>query len=246
MPRPRLRFTIRGFMIAIAALAGLLALVRTYPEEARLVPLATPFVGLAALLAWRLIARKRRRLAAVAFWGASILVDFLCAAVCSEPPYSLIGRLLFLIWALALMPVVVGLGVAWGWMATRPGTKRRRSLGLVFSCVFLQTAFPVVASATLWPLYLAFHLSRPSLERLADQVAAGHPVVTTQWAGAYRIEASEVDAAGNVALIVDPHPGSPRGFVRVRSLDPPYYSGRPLASDLCVDLPGGWQYHVEE
>lgn len=243
MPTQQFQFTIRGFMILIAALAVLLA----FPGWLLFLLLVglAPSV-LAVLVSRWLVFRERRRLAAICFWGASILVNVGYVACCLTPQIMLLSMLFFL-WILVLLPAILAPAAAWARLACREGAIRRRSRAGVNSCVCVMALFPVVTLGTLWPLYLAFFLSRPSLERLADQVAAGHAV--TQWrrAGVYSIAKSDLDpGSGNVGLFVDPNPSGASGFLRVRSGSPPYYPGRPFATDMSVDLPGGWQYRVED
>ncbi len=244
MPTHRFRFTIRGFMILIAAMAVPLAVLPGWLIVLSLVGLAPSVV--AVLVSLWLVFRERRRLAAICFWGVSILVNVGYLACCLTPRLILL-YMLFVLWVLVLLPAILGPGAAWARLARREGAIRGRSRAAVNACVCVMALFPVATLGTLWPLYLAFYLSRPSLERLADQVAAGQAV--TQWrrAGVYSIAESDLDpGSGNVGLFVDPNPSGPSGFLRIRSGLPPYYPGRPFATDMNVELPGGWEYRVED
>ena len=81
---------------------------------------------------------------------------------------------------------------------------------------------PLFTLLTLWPLRLGFAASRPALEHIADQVAAGQTITYPQQVGLFRIAGSVVDpSSGSVGLLIDPNPNGYTGFVRVRPGTPP-------------------------
>ena len=103
---------------------------------------------------------------------------------------------------------------------------------------------PVVTMTTLWPLHLAFFFARPSLERLADQVSVGKLVRIPERAGLFTVNGSAVDTAtGSVALMIDPNPNGPTGFVRQTG---PKHGGPILGTALYVELGFGWSYNEED
>jgi hypothetical protein len=103
---------------------------------------------------------------------------------------------------------------------------------------------------TFWPLRLAFLASAPALDGLADRVAAGPGVTSPEWAGLFRVVATEVEPSnGNVGLIIDPDPSGRSGFVRGGASPglPVGRSGGPFY-DLNLDmrLDDRWRYVCED
>jgi hypothetical protein len=205
MPQARVRFTIRSLMIAIAVVAGLLALAVVSPALAILVSI--PCVALIG--SWWLVRRERLRIAGVGFWVLAIAINALYIACCIAPVWGLLPGLFLGYWVIAL-PVLGGLGLAWGILSTRSNAIPRRWRGLAATSLVLLTALPLVTVGTLWPLRLAFVAARPELDRLADQVAARKAVGFPQQVGAFRFAGAGFDhPSGNVGLMIDPNPSRP-------------------------------------
>ncbi len=242
----RKQFTIQGFMIVVAVVALPLALLPVWALVLVLVAavLLIPTLIGVAFSRW-LLARERRRLAAISFWGLAILVNTLYAACCIIPHFLLLAMLAWG-WLLVCLPLMIGFGSTWTILSTRAGAVRGRSPILIKTCVIGAAMAPALTMGTLWPLYLAFFVSQPSLERLADRVAAGRAVKLPQRARVFRVVRSNVDAAGNVGLTIGAAPADPVGFVRVRSGDPTKFAGPPYGSDLRLDLWGGWSYREDD
>lgn len=243
MRAPRVRFTIRGLMIAVLVTAGLLSL------PARGGPILIPILITCLSLGtarWFLL-RADRRLAAFCFWGPAIMANVVFAALCVSPEVYFLG-LLFVGWLLIVMPTIAGFGITWAILASRKGEASRRSPPAAWLSVIALVALPVVTAWTLWPLRLGFLTTRPALERLADRVATGQVVRFPQWVGPFRVAGSGVDpTTGNVGLMIDPSPGGPTGFVRVGPGTPSNQRHRPIrGDDLEVQLGGGWWYHEED
>ena len=116
--------------------------------------------------------------------------------------------------------------------------------------VIVLTSLPYSMVLTRWPLHLAFFISRPALDRLADQAAAGRIQSVPVFAGVFLVVDTAVDpTTGNVGFITDPHPNGRTGLVRV-NISPGNASGRvsgPLYG-LNGDVPmgGGWRYQSED
>jgi hypothetical protein len=244
---PTLRFTIRGFMIAVLVIAVLLALPGEWRVAvATLSPLLLPC--LAVVTAQRLLLRGRRRPAGICFWVPAVLVNLLFAVLCIDPG-SLLPAVLFLVGVCVVMPTLAGFGVAWAILATRIGVAARRSPAVAWLSVIVLAVMPVATAWTLWPFRLVFLTAKPSMERLANQVASGKAVGSPRWVGPFRVAGSAVDpATGNVALLIDPNPNGPTGFIRdMGGRSVPYDCFRPIRGDwLHVDLGGGWCYHEED
>jgi hypothetical protein len=237
------QFTIRSLMIAVVIVAGLLAV----PGEWRAVAtvLAIPCVALFA--AWRLLRGGHLRLAAYAFWGPAIPSNILYAALCASPGLHSVG--LFYLWLFVLLPSLAGFGATWTALATRQARVLHRSPRWSWMWVIALAVLPGVTSGTVWPFRLRFLIARPALERVADQVEAGQAVSFPQDAGPFRLAASRVDPrTGGVALLIDPNPGGPSGFVRHKgSFAGPYGCYGPIRGDWWhAGLGGGWCYHEED
>lgn len=147
------------------------------------------------------------------------------------------------------MPTLAGFGATWAVLATRSGVVRHPSQQLVWIWVIALAVMPGVTAWTVWPFGLEFLIARPSLERLADQIAAWQAVSFPQNAGPFRLAASRVDSeTGGVALLTNPDPSGPSGFVRHKvSLTGPYSCFRPNRGDWWhVGLGGGWCDHEED
>ena len=130
---------------------------------------------------------------------------------------------------------------------SRAEGSRRRSIWLAWTLVIVLGLSPVTMMLTLWPLRLAFRMSRPALNAMADRVAAGRPVTGSEWAGCYVVIGANFDPlTGEVALYTDDDPAGRSGFLR---LSPGDSQGR---SDLFTNLNFNeylderWRYRNED
>ena len=181
-------------------------------------------------------------LAAYGFWGMAIPINFLTALSCITPNSNMLLPI-FLGLLVVGIPWIAALGTAWAVLFARQRSVSPRMRDGAGMAVFFLAVLPIVTLWTLWPLHLAFLTARPTMERLADQIAAGNPVVFPRQAGVFVVSAAVVDPfAGNVGLMIDPNPNGPTKFVRsgpnsVRNPNSPI-----RGSNLNVDLGGGWSY----
>jgi hypothetical protein len=240
----RLRFTIQSLKIAVVVMvvAGLIAI----PNGSGLTVIGLSLPFLAVVGAQWLVFRGQRRFAAFGFWVAATLTNLLYAASCVAPDAYLLPAL-FLGWMVIAGPAIGALGAAWVTLATRQDATSRRSSPAAWLAVIALSMMPLMTLWTLWPLHLAFLASRPSLERLADQVAAGQVSGFPRWAGLYRFAGSAVDpTTRNVGLMIDPNPSGPTGFVRMSPGASRNREGPFRWDDLGVDLGWGWEYREED
>jgi hypothetical protein len=231
----RAQYTIRSLMIAVVVVAGLLAL----PGGLREIAAVLSLPCLALFAARRLLVGGHRRLAAIGFFSLAIPVNVLFAVVCASP--GILSWGLFFIWLLVIMPALAGFGATWAVLATRrEGPYHSRQSAWMW--VIALAVLPGVTAWSVWPFYVKFLTAKPALERLADQIAAGQAVSFPQSAGPFRLAASRVDSqSGGIALLTDPNPGGPSGFVRHKGC----FS--PIRGDWWhVALGGGWCYHEED
>jgi hypothetical protein len=239
MPRPRGQFTIAHLMLAIAAAAVLLAL----PPVPRGIAIVLVIPWLSATAARRLVSLRHRRLAACSFWAVAASTNLVVAAFCIAPDVNSAGfqgmRLIF--WV-DLLPTTIALGAAWILLLYRDIAAPVRSREAVRSSVLLMVGLPILTLWTLWPLRVAFLAVRPSLDRLADQVAARKPVGYPRRVGPFRIEAQAVaPVSGYVGLKVAPK-GVDTGFVRIHGGATPTTHGPFVGVNFDVYLGGGWWY----
>lgn len=239
--KPRLRFTIRGVMIATAILAVALAL----PKAGLVVAVALAIPCLSLWLAGRLLAWGERGLARFFFWVPAILVNVLFVYLGTWPE-PILYILLFLVSFFIFLPTLGGFGIAWAILATQGVRGPARAPTRTWFAVLILTLMPSATALTAWPFRLEFLLARPALERLADQVAAGRPITTPQWAGRFRLAGSAVDtASGNVALLFAPN--GPRALVRIGPRARLGECGSPVQGDWShLPLTFGWCFHQED
>jgi hypothetical protein len=245
MPPSRIQFRIGSLMVAVALAACLFAAAHSG------VALATAFGSLYVALIGALLSMFRglRHLSALSFGIAAASYTTLSALLCVYRP-DVGGAFVMIICQLCTFPVVVGAGVAWASVATRRTGKSRRSPLLAWPLVVLFAILPPSMVVGFWPLRLAFLVSRPALERLADRVAAGADVAGPEWVGMFVVFGSEVDpVTGNVGLIVNPDPSGRSGFLRINP-SPSTPTGRSIGPfrDIYLDLQlrDRWWYECED
>jgi hypothetical protein len=228
-------------MVMVAVVGAVLALLRAFGD-----------LGIVALLLSSGLAfpafhstSRRRRAAAWAFVLAGILSAVL-ATVASV--YLWTSYFVPFLPSFLLVPLIVGFGTSWAVEATRKGAPDPQSPRLAWLSVFLMAALPLSMMFTLWPLRLAFLVSRPALNRLADRVAAGGSFDHPEWAGLYRVvDAKRAVRSGKVALIIDANPSGASGFVRIGPQPVPPDSLGPLYGlNLDEEMDWRWRYQEED
>ena len=240
----RIQFRISSLMIAVALAAGLLAAALSPITLA--IAFGLCYVTLIVIL-WSMF-RGLRRLSALCFGVVAALSTTLDAVLCVHRS-SVGGGILMILCCVCAFPFVAAPGIAWASAATRRTARSRRSPFLAWPLVLVLALLPPSTLVGFWPLRLAFLVSRPALERLADRVAAGQRVTGAEWAGVFRVVGSAVDSAtGNVGLIIDPNPSGRSGFVRVSVVQsmPAAPSGPFYNLDLGLQLRDRWWYESED
>jgi hypothetical protein len=237
------RFTIRSLMIAVAAVAGLLALALSPNGIA--IAFGLLYLSLVGIV-WLEFRDKKKR-AARYFGIASAVAIVGCAVLCI---YFLNfgGRvLMFIVWFFTF-PVILGAGGAWATAATRPTSRPRRSPFLAGPLVMVAAFAPLSMILTSWPLRLAFLASRPAMERLANRVADGERPSQPEWAGLFRVIGTDVQSKkGNIGLIIVADSTGRSGFVWLgpgvaeQDTHGPFYN-----LDLDIHLGGRWFYQCED
>jgi hypothetical protein len=207
----RVRFKVRSLMIAVAVLAVLLKCALT--PIALIVAFGLLYVALTVSLWWMF--RGFRRLSALCCGVVAGLINTLSAGVCIYR-LNMGGAFLMLLGWFWTFPIVIGTGVAWAGAVTRRTAKPRRSPMLVWPLVIVLSFLPLSMVVASWPFRLAFLVSGPAMDRLADRVVAGQSVSRPERVGLFRVVGSAVQpSTGNVGLIIDADPSGWSGFVRV-------------------------------
>src|SRR5262249_32507588 len=91
---------------------------------------------------------------------------------------------------------------------------RGRRLWPVLAGAIVCLAFIASVMIAHWPLRVAYVLSRPSLDGLAQDVQAGQRLARPTRVGLFRVVQAEVRRDGIVCLWVDRNPAGKAGFVR--------------------------------
>jgi hypothetical protein len=244
MRMPRWRFTIKSLMIAIGLVAGLLALPSSWRELA--IALVLAIASLPVIGAWWLVHRGYRRFAKWSFCVLATSINVMYVAACVAPEFYVVTPL-FLGWLVIILPVLVGLGSAWAMLSKKDGPVRNRHQTAIAVSVLVFAVLPALTLWTFWPLDVAFLVARPTLERLADRIAAGQSVGFPQRAGLFLILSSNVDpVSGDLGLLIDPNPSGRTGFVRVHPGRPTKVRGPIIGSELNVSLGSGWWYREDD
>ncbi len=240
-----MRFTIRRLMIAVAVVAGLLALALS--PIGLVAAFGLLYLALIGVLWWMF--RDFGRLSAFCFVGVATLINALSAALCIYL-LNLGGVMLMFLGWLSAFPIVISTGVVWASSAKRRTARPQRSPLLAWPLVLVLSLLPLSMLLTFWPFRLAFLASRPALDRLADRVEGGQAVTSPEWVGLFRVVASAVDpSTGNVGLIMDADPSGRSGFVRVSvgpSIPAAHSSGPFYNLNFDLQLRERWWYECED
>jgi hypothetical protein len=237
-----MRFKIGTFMVAVAVIAVLLVGLRFWPA------LIALFLGGCIALSqglWR-SAKRFKRLPVVAFGVAGVSLNLFCWAVSMTGSYTLVV-------VLGVLPCLIGtavvfaFGAAWC-AASAPGvTISGHSRALRLAVVAIISIAPLTMLLTRWPFRLAFLVSRPALERLADQVVAGAPVTSPRWAGVFVIVGSAIDPnTGNVGLLTHPDSSGRSGFERYGARGSRGAAGAFYNFWSVTELDANWRFAEED
>jgi hypothetical protein len=121
--------------------------------------------------------------------------------------------------------------LAWNPTSRKPRVATGVSLLVLLSIAFMQ-----------WPLRLSFAISRPALERMADQVAQGRNPAVPARIGLIVILRTEL-RGGTPCLWTADDPTGPTGFIRVTAEST--FDGSQIAWSYCR-LADGWRLFSED
>jgi hypothetical protein len=141
--------------------------------------------------------------------------------------------------AVLAIPIVVGLLFYGAIQADRLGGFGPSARSIIVSSV---ASAAIVASVAVfqWPLRAAYSISRPALDRLAEEVRDGRAPTHPVWAGLFRISETETSYNGITCLWVGRSRGNRIGFAHCGPQE------LPLSPWTHVKLDQRWQYLVED
>lgn len=157
---------------------------------------------------------------------------------------SFIGaeRFSLMFWALVLpfIAAIVYYFVLWeriGWHKCRSVRARKMNGFIGFVCLAVFVSVPV----THWPLRLAYKLSRPSFDAVAQSLQSGAKFPQPIRVGLFSIEKAEIyERNGKICLWTDLEPSGNMGFTKCPPHDVPFN----LWSMIKLD--DSWQYVSED
>ncbi len=224
-------------MALLAVPAASLTILHSQPAMLACVP----FLSIPGYFAWR-ISRHRHRLAEWGFWVASSISTISVAYLCTYD-VSVSGYVAAVLITLITLPPTIGFGVAWE-ANVQIRVDKRAVFGLAPLVVGVLSVLPLSMITTFWPLRVAFLVSRPALNRIADRVEAGEQIRRPEWAGLFLIlKTKSGQNEGDLALIVDDDPSGKSGFVRLHAPD----GNSPLVNlDFDEVMDARWRFQFED
>jgi hypothetical protein len=197
-------------MILIGVVACVLWVFRTFGWS-----VVAAVVWLPVLVLVMRLLQGHPRLSAWVLAASSVLANSSIAFIIAYF-YSRGGLVLMFLASTLFVPLVIGSGITWAKSRTVSQCISRSTAWVV---VWFLVMLPISMMGTHWPLYLAFKVSRPAMDRLADRVARGETLTSPEQAGLYWIiMAKKEPSNSNVALIFDDDPAGMSGFVRFGDL----------------------------
>jgi hypothetical protein len=246
MPRGFPPFVIRITVVICTGIVTVLFLPALF-MSARFLPMwVVPLEFVAALALYRVF-RCSRRKSALCFGIVALVANAASFLLCVYLR-NIGGVFLMLVVSMASVPAMLGVGAAWAMQATEPNAVSRRSSATAWTTILSLAFAPLTMLCTPWPLLVAFQISRPILETIADRVATGRDYGRPQWAGLFYVVGSAVDpGTGNVGLIIGQDACGRSGFVRVGRGVPIEENSRPFVGLNFNDHLGGrWAYQNED
>jgi hypothetical protein len=195
----RFRFSISRLMILVAASAGVFWVYRSVNPFAFFVLMGYGVVLISQALIYGQNLEKFPRRA----WWMFVMTSLGSVLVFGIMAVTIVGTFgwfLRIVLALFVMPIVLGSGVAW-----IRGTNGRHRRSMAWALVLSFVALPMSMAFGDWPIRLAFRVSRPALDRLADRIEAGDPPRWPVRAGLIRVSgiARGHRHSANIALSID-------------------------------------------
>ncbi len=241
----RLQFTIGSLMIGVLLVGVLLTLFRVENVLVFIIPVVVLF-PLVAVLAWQMV-RHQRGWAEWCFWSSAITVNVVVAALCAF--FWNMGAMA-VIFGLSYfgIPMILGFGAARAGLVSHCKATSNRWEFFPWAIVLVMGFASPTMILTNWPLRLAFLVSRPAFDRLADRVASGMVLRQPEWAGLYLVVGSAVDpATGNVGLVINPDPSGRSGFLRLgKDVTPEHRQGPFYNFNTDLRMNTRWWYQDED
>ncbi|MEE9384796.1 MAG: hypothetical protein V3V08_15440 [Nannocystaceae bacterium] len=155
--------------------------------------------------------------------------------------FHVLGLLVFALLSTAFAGFVGAMGLAWKQTHAGDRPRARRSLIVAVAALspFLMLAYP-------WPLHIAYLVSKPALENLADHALAGDTPPLPRWAGVFHVVDVAVDG-GAVALVVRIRYGGRDGLSRMATACDAACPYGPISNlNWNRPLSARWRYQSED
>ena len=226
-------------LLGLAGVASYFLLFMSVDGPVRLALLIAGALGLIFLIAWT-TSRSQGHLSGrcFAFMAGG---GNLGAAYASVYQLDFTGFVVMFMGAFVFVPVTLGFGIRWSLQE-----ERRSGPAVALVTTLVLSLAPVGTFIFPWPLHLAFMVSSPALEQLADETVENGPLDQPTWAGVFRVSSTCMEN-GNVALIVGRHTSGRNGLVRVAPGPPrESYYGPLYNHNWDFPLSERWRYQSED
>ncbi len=230
-------------MAAVAACAAFFALARGTGWLVGVLLIPTG-IALSLALAHGLPARDKAHRAQTRFFLLALVMNAVVffQGLCEFGPIALI----LMLQTSLLVVGLVCVSYAFWLTSARDRRDRGAAAWARLVAVALASLLPFVMIFMFLPQRAAVLISRPALNRLADDVAAGKTVQWPRRVGLLRVTGGVVEpVSGNVGLVLDPNPSGRTGLARIA----PGMAGVPgpfLNLNIDRDMGGGWRFQQED
>jgi len=234
---------VNQLLILIAIIAGMLAARRMLGP----VLFIFFFLGLVfAFVSWQWT-RGHPGIAGRGFAVLAILTNTVVAVLCIYY-MNMVGIVGMVLGSICGIGPGLGFGSVWAAAHTRVDTGIRMSYLAAWIMVIGVCFAPASMAITLWPLRIAFLVSKPAFDRLAFRIARGENIQWPEFAGLYRVIGSEVEPTNqNIGLVIDSNASGRSGFVRLRLGNLEEKRRGPFFNlDYDIPMGQGWCYQVED
>ncbi len=200
-------------LVAIAAgISWLYRSVNSYGFVALLV-YATIVIGY-AFVVYRWLKGNRRRAWRV-FVGSGV-AEVILFGVLGVTFLGMYWEIIRILLGMILLSIPLGAGIAWVKQPISDAPASHRSRFLAWVLVFGMVGLPTSMVFQNWPMRLAFLVSRPAFDRLADRIEAGESPRWPVYAGLFQVSGIARGHSGtpNTALTIGANPNGNTWFVR--------------------------------
>jgi hypothetical protein len=240
-PPRRAGLRLRTLLIAIAVFAVWLAVLQqTSSAVVAAAFLFGPLLLVLAVSTFRAV-RGRAGVARRVFVTLLVVVCVVVAVVDVQGPRFDLPLVFCFMGVCILTPVLLALGLAMAVPGRNQAYRWRAWLALPLA------GLPLVLLLSNAPFHVGFLVSRPALERMAEQVRAGRAIALPARAGLYPIRGVARSASNQTVGLLLTTRGNRAGFVwHDRSAGAAPDQGPLMGVGIHLTLPGGWSFQEED